>query len=221
MENKTWLDALYYHPRRDEFLKNYVSVYNPGNDIEIKEVVLTTNQNGENILDITYTTLYYFTQLLPPQIAHCDKSDKPLEIHLILGEYFACEKGKNIVKATAHVTGDMKKTIGHYFRHTIDYPPTFFFNALGRFFEGRSEHYLFKAIEKLNDGVIINNETYAEMLKRKCEPIMKKMIEEDPSKKERYETFWTRFFKDEFYHPIGDFFKMKEIFPEIKTKTYK
>ena len=218
MENKTWLDQLYLHPRRDELLVNYISSYAPGNDIAIKEAVLTTNENGENILDVTYTTLYYMTQLLPPLIAHCDMSDKPLEIHLLIGEYFVQEKGDNIVKATVHVGESLKATRGRYFKHKINCPPTYMFNATGRMLGGKSEHYLIKALEKLNEGIIIDNETFSQMLKRKCEPIMKKMIEEDPSKQDKYLSLWNMFFQDAFHYPLSKFFKVQGIFLDDKNK---
>ena len=50
MENITWLDALYNHPRRDEILRNYISSYAYGDDIAIKSIERSVDENGENIL---------------------------------------------------------------------------------------------------------------------------------------------------------------------------
>ena len=221
MEKQTWLDALYNHPRRDEILLKFIQDYYwDSKGVQLKSIEQKVDENGEPIIDVAYLSKIYMSIF-----GCCDENETPLEMHLMIGEYSLYEHQDNIVKIHGPLLKHQREFIGKRYRKKAISPKEYIFDATSSFGRDVSERFkvdgypyglngrlMLKILETLNSGVVINGETYVDMLKRKSEPIMEQKIAENPELGEHYRKRFDDYF-DRWLMPIGTLMGMKDIFP--------
>ena len=221
MEKQTWLDALYKHPRRDEILQKFIqNYYYDSKGIQLKSIDQTIDDNGEPIIDVTYLSKIYMSVF-----GCCDENETPLEMHLMIGEYYTYEHQNNVVKIHGPLLKQHREFIGKKYRKKAISPKEYIFDATspsGRdiserfkvdgYSYGLNGHFMLKILETLNEGVMINGETYTDMLKRKSLPIMEQIIAEKPELEAHHRKRFNDYF-DKWLMPLGAFMQMKDVFP--------
>ena len=205
MEKKTWLDALYNHPLRDEIIRDYILSYWSDKDLQIKSVQKTVKEK-ENVIEVKYLTKYFETPF-----RYIEESDKPIEVVLNIGEYFKYERSANVVTLKDQKVKKLKFIANRKFIIRNDEKPVYIFNEQSSLSGGKNTQFLIGLLEELNAGVRIDNETFQDMLIRKTTPIMQKMIRENRDKKEHYITWYQNYFHWK-YPPLMKIFKNKKIF---------
>ena len=205
MEKKTWLDALYNHPLRDEIIRDYILSYWSDKDLQIKSVQKTVKEK-ENVIEVKYLTKYFETPF-----RYIEESDKPIEVVLNIGEYFKYERSANVVTLKDQKVKKLKFIANRKFIIRNDEMPVYIFNEQSSLSGGKNTQFLIGLLEELNAGVRIDNETFQDMLIRKTTPIMQKMIRENRDKKEHYITWYQNYFHWK-YPPLMKIFKNKKIF---------
>lgn len=205
-ENKTWLSALYNHPKRDEIIKAYIYSYFNDDDLSIKEVKLTKLKDGENVLHVIYNTNCYFDNTFKFFMT----SKYPLDINLYIGEYFRFEQHDNIVTREDKLPKKYADCQKEKFRNVVVEAPTYIFNEINNLCKGHdvlgrgnNTHHIMKILEILNEGVTIKGETFNEMLERKNRHLMAKQIEKDREKGVNNEAHYEHWFKGYFIEKIN------------------